>query len=630
MREECMDVAVVRTFADGGDAFPPFLSSGLAVVGADRQSNGNPAYPAHLPDKDLAMRRSRLLTVLLMGCSAILARAEKPEYRWVYLQTNLQVAENVDKVGALLERAEAAGYNGIVLADFKLGLLDRVPDFYFKNAAKFNQLAEKYHQEVIPCVASMGYSEALLSHNPNLAEGLPVKDVVFQVHGDTAWLGASKRAEYAGNSSLAPLSQPLPNGGFEEHKGNMATGWAFQDEPGKLSFIDQEVKHSGQSSLRFDGPGVKAAYTNARISRKLIVKPWHLYHARVWVKTDSYNAAHDTKIHISGHGGRALSFSNLGVKPTQDWTEHHVVFNSLDNTEVTFYIGTWGIRGGKIWYDDARVEEAAFVNLLRRNGCPLVVKDAGGQKYEEGRDFAELKDQKSGHVQWAGGFNVYHEPPALKILPNSRIKDGQELLVSYYHTVTIYDGQVSCCLGHPDVLKLVADQVSRVEKTFKPKRYFLSHDEIRVANWCESCNHEGRTAGALLAENMKHCIAAVRQVNPQAKLCCWSDMFDPAHNAVKDYYLVNGDYAGSWEGLPSDMLVMNWHSGKAAESLPFFGKRGLDQVLAGYYDSDPSKITAWMAKATPECRVRGVMYTTWQQNFKDLEAFAKAAWGNEK
>ena len=40
--------------------------------------------------------------------------------------------------------------------------------------------------------------------------------------------------------------------------------------------------------------------------------------------------------------GRSLNWTNLGVKRTQDWTTHHVTFNSLDNTDVTLYLGVWG------------------------------------------------------------------------------------------------------------------------------------------------------------------------------------------------------------------------------------------------------------------------------------------------
>ena len=72
-------------------------------------------------------------------------------------------------------------------------------------------------------------------------------------------------------------------------------------------------------------------------------------------------------------------------------------------------------------------------------------------------------------------------------------------------------------------------------------------------------------------------------------------MFDPSHNAVKDFYLVNGDLAGSWEGLPQDMIIVNWNSGKPAQSLPFFAQRGHVQVLAGYYDGPPDRIRDWLA-----------------------------------
>ena len=361
------------------------------------------------------------------------------------------------------------------------------------------------------------------------------------------------------------------------------------------------------------------------------VAPWRQYHASAWIKTESYDSAGSVRMFAMGEGGRVLSHSNLGVKRDQDWTEHHAVFNSLDNREVRFYCGTWGGCGGKMWIDDVRLEETAFVNLLRRGGCPLAVADESGRQFQEGKDFAELADPKMGSTPWAGGFDVYHEPPRLQIPPGSAIRDGQKLRVSFHHTVTIYDNQVCCCLGDEGVFRVIEDQVRRVQKLFEPKLYFLSHDEIRVANWCGSCSRPGRSAGELLAENEKRCAAIVRKVDPQAQGCVWSDMFDPHHNAVKDFYLVSGDLAGSWDGLESDVIIVNWNSGKARESLPFFGKRGHEQVLAGFYDGDPASISGWLRSGKPEeTRVAGAMYTTWQGDFTKLDAFARAAWGDSK
>jgi hypothetical protein len=104
-------------------------------------------------------------------------------------------------------------------------------------------------------------------------------------------------------------------------------------------------------------------------------------------------------------------------------------------------------------------------------------------------------------------------------------------------------------------------------------------------------------------------------------------MFDPYHNARDQYYLVRGDLSGSWEGLPDDVTIVNWNRGRAKESLPFFGKRGHSQILAGYYDHAPDSIRQWWGQARPEDRVDGVMYTTWRNNYSDLESFARAAWG---
>ena len=67
----------------------------------------------------------------------------------------------------------------------------------------------------------------------------------------------------------------------------------------------------------------------------------------------------------------------------------------------------------------------------------------------------------------------------------------------------------------------------------------------------------------------------------QAKIYVLSDMFDPAHNAVDKYYLVNGSWAGSWGGLPRDVSIVNWNHGGRAKSPPFFARRGHHQILAG-------------------------------------------------
>ena len=114
----------------------------------------------------------------------------------------------------------------------------------------------------------------------------------------------------------------------------------------------------------------------------------------------------------------------------------------------------------------------------------------------------------------------------------------------------------------------------------------------------------------------------------ELELFVWSDMFDPYHNAVPEYYLCNGSVAGSFQGLDKSVVVVNWNYGQRAQSLPFFAGRGHKQVLAGYYDGAPATIRAWINDAHAlGVPVEGVMYTTWANNYADLETFAQAAWG---
>ena len=53
-------------------------------------------------------------------------------------------------------------------------------------------------------------------------------------------------------------------------------------------------------------------------------------------------------------------------------------------------------------------------------------------------------------------------------------------------------------------------------------------------------------------------------------------------------------------------------------------------LIAGYYDGPPGagvrNIGDWLAAVPPAAALRGVMYTTWERRYDDLEAFAAAAW----
>jgi hypothetical protein len=552
----------------------------------------------------------------------------------VYVAQNLLVDENVPKVDEIMRRAAAVGYTGIVLADYKLNILDRMDPRYFRNVEQVKSTAKSLRLEIIPCVFPIGYSNGLLAHDPNLIEAMPVKDAPFLVKTGKADIAPARPpAPNFGGVEISQNSGGIINGGFETSRGDSATGWGYQDDPGKVSFIDRETKHSGSSSLRFGTPGAApTAALNWRINQPIKLKPWRCYRMSFWIKTQDLDSpgSFNAPILISGSGKPALSHLSYGIKRTQDWTLHQTIFNSQDNSEALAYIGVWGPKSGAYWLDDVKLEETGLLNVVRRAGCPLVVKSVDGTTYEEGRDFQPVKDERLGNVPYAGEYELYHPPPSIVLTENSRIKDGQRLRVSFYHAAVVNEMQASCCLTEPKVYELLRDQMQRVEKLFHPTAVMMSHDEIRVANWCALCQAQNKTPGQLLAENARRCIQIVKSTSPQARIYTWNDMFDPFHNAHDNYYLVNGTWAGSWEGLTQDVGIVNWYFEPRKKNLPWFADRGHKQILAGYYDNNVDYTVQWLKDSAGIKGIEGVMYTTWRNDFSQLEKYAQTVWGGKR
>ena len=167
------------------------------------------------------------------------------------------------------------------------------------------------------------------------------------------------------------------------------------------------------------------------------------------------------------------------------------------------------------------IEELALVNVLRRPGCPLTVKSADGKMiYEEGRDFEPVIDPKLGHVPWEGEYEFEHAGPTIKTTARSRIKNGDSLRVSWYHPVITHGSQIMCCLSEPKLEKILVDQARRLNALFHPKTFFMSHDEIRVANWCMACQNRSKPPVSFWPRTHGDARRFSRRSTPQAGL--WS------------------------------------------------------------------------------------------------------------
>lgn len=524
------------------------------------------------------------IALLFLALALASAAVAAPLEQWVYVSRNLWVDKNIDDLEALFKRASAAGYTHVLLADSKFARLDDMDARYFRNVKRVKQLAEQLKLQIVPAIFPIGYSNDLLWNDPNLIEALPVRDALFIVKDGAARL-----------YSLPPVT--LKGGDFSDF-----TKWDWKDV---------DVQPDNGSARIKDPKG-----NNARIVQKLKLEPFRQYHISLRAKAQEFQGQLEVKLLV---GSRGLNFNSLGVKPTQDWTMHHVVFNSLENSDVTLYIGAWGARSGTAWFDDVKIEEVGLLNVVRRPGAPVVVQQEGGRILTEGKDYEAIRDPFVGAKPWKGSYDIYHPPPLIK----TSLRDGSRLRVSYYHATTVHDGQAMICPSEPKTVELLRDQARRMHQAWGAKGYMMSHDEIRVLNWCLACQKRNLDAGAILADNARTCVKILREVNPGGTIYVWSDMFDLHHNAQKDYYLVRGDLKGSWDGLDPQVVVLPWYFEKRAQSLAWFADRGHRQVIAGYYDYRPEQVLQWLEAAKYTRGLTGVMYTTWQNKYDDLERFAQ-------
>ncbi len=528
---------------------------------------------------------SRRAGLILVGVWLSLALPAGALERWFYVSQNLWVDQNLTNLVALMQRAANAGYTHLLLNDSKFSRLATMDAHYFQNVGILKQTATNLNLEIVPAVFPVGYANDLLFNDPNLIEGLPVQNALLVVSNGVA------------------VSQPDPPVSFPGGDFSDLSRWSWKD-----ANVGED-----NGAARVTNPNG----ANARIVQQLTVHPFRQYHISVQIKTTNFLTAPQVLVLA---GNQTLNYNDLGVKPTQDWTTHQVVFNSLSNTTVNVYFGVWGGTTGSLWWDNAVIEEVTFLNLIRRPGAPLSVQTEGGTRLVEGADFTTLTDPLMGSVPYAGVYDVYHAPPQLHLLSGT-LTNGTRLRASWHHAVTVYDGQASICLSEPATVNLLRDQAQRMHAAWGARGYFMSHDEIRVLNWCGACQARNLDAGALLADNVHACASLLRQVNPGGRVYVWSDMFDPNHNAHANYYLVRGNLTNSWLGLDSDIIIVPWYYDARAASMQFFAGLGNRQLIAGYYDSSPSLVTNWLNAARPYPGITGVMYTTWQNNYSNLEPF---------
>jgi len=391
--------------------------------------------------------------------------------------------------------------------------------------------------------------------------------------------------------------------------------------------IDTAVKHSGLASLRITSPSTNPNGYKARVFQLFPTVPFRAYRLSVWIKTASFTGPGNIGMSVLGANGRTLYQNRdyrLGAAPpagTQDWTQYAIDFNSLENTSVNIYLTATGNATGKVWFDDAALDEVGLYSTVRRASLPVVV-----QSYEKLKTFREGSDYTVGAER-------------LTLPAGSTISSGSILKVSWYQLADCYElWSVPSSATQPEYFTVLDTNARLINSRIAPSSWLMRYDEWRVSNWDPSAGNI--SAGQYVADAMRKSEDILRAINPAIERLVWGDMFDPYHNAVSRYYGVNGSLNGAWDGVSPDTIILNWYNAGTTANLKFWA--GLDplypkgphrQIIAGYYEG-LANVETWLrllAQAETEGvdDVIGFMYTTWATGndggigrYDDLEAVA--------
>ena len=509
-------------------------------------------------------QRVRFLTVAaICACVCSMAAAQpnaKRVYpkRWVYVSNPLVTDQDVAALRQIVETAAAHGLNGMVLSG--LDRMDRQGPEYFLHLKQVKEMCDRLGIEIIPTGFGTGYGGALLEHDRNLAEGLAVKGALFVAE--------------KGRAVFQPESAPVV------------------------------VASSGAAPV-------------TRFEKLLNVIPHRNYRLQVRVRGTA--VAPDATLEIRADTldkRRNNCWFEVAFASGSGWREFTTGFNSASADKLNLYIGIEDGLAGKVEIADLRIEEVGLLNVVRRAGTPLEVRaEKEGVVYEEGRDFAPVADP---HLS----FRFDHENPSIQLIAGSRIRAGERLRVDYYHGVLIYKDQVPACMSEPKVFEIWSKQFSLIQKYLAPKTYLLALDEERMGGTCETCRRRNMSMAAMLGDQATRLYDMVQAASPGAEVFVWSDMFDPNHNARGDYYLVDGDYSGSWRHLPKDMRIACWNYDTRERSLLHFSKLGFKTLGAAYYDADDlTNPKGWLESLDRTPGAIGIMYTTWNNKYQLLPGF---------
>src|SRR5271157_908507 len=178
--------------------------------------------------------------IMIFGCCAavtavMLAQSQGFRDRWVYLSTDLDGDQELERVEGLARTASEHGINGILLSA-GFDSMDLKSPESLARLARLKQTCDHLRVEIIPAGFGVGYGGGVMSHDKNLAAGQPVHGALF--------VAGKHEAHFVPDSPAK-----LANGGFERIHGDLPADFTLH---GARAAVDKQIYRSGKASVRFE------------------------------------------------------------------------------------------------------------------------------------------------------------------------------------------------------------------------------------------------------------------------------------------------------------------------------------------------------------------------------------------
>lgn len=270
-------------------------------------------------------------------------------------------------------------------------------------------------------------------------------------------------------------------------------------------------------------------------------------------------------------GDNGINGSHCGgsaIPQLPEWgrfTSTFITMPSARFLRIRTWVGGWG--AGQYWVDDFRVErvDGALKNVIRPPALTDLVVEAGGARYEEGRDYT--MEEPPTAIDAGGNFSalqglVVRRAAGSRIAPRAAVNMSYDIVPGNANRMV--GGRDVSCYVEPRLYQLMEPMVNYTMKTLRP-RYLMANgfDEQMGMGRDSRTLLSGLTNGEILAYAMNRTQAMITAVDPEATLVTWADMVVRAHNGGANYSWFGGagrrqPYWTAMESIDRRIVLLSW------------------------------------------------------------------------